>query len=114
MKGFDESGHKSGHDYYEIGLEGCNDLGIGPMGRRGDRYMLISGCIDFHDASLIAAAPDLYEALAAEVAVRLPKEGVGDYQCGNGYDIGDDECNCDDCTRHRTSIAVLAKARGEA
>ena len=32
-------------------------------GWSGDRYMSVSGCIDEHDARLIAAAPDLLDAL---------------------------------------------------
>lgn len=32
-------------------------------GWTGDRYMSVSGCIDIHDARLIAAAPDMLEAL---------------------------------------------------
>ena len=32
-------------------------------GWSGDRYMSVSGCIDEHDARLIAAAPDLLKAL---------------------------------------------------
>ena len=32
-------------------------------GWSGDRYMSVSGCIDEHDARLIACAPELLEAL---------------------------------------------------
>lgn len=65
------------------------------------------------NAHLIAAAPDLYEALAAEVSRRARTEGSAPYQCGSGYEIGDSECHCDDCGLHRTSVEALAKARGE-
>lgn len=65
------------------------------------------------DARLIAAAPDLYAALAAEVAYRAPTDGLGEYQCARGYDVGNPECDCVDCVRHRTSVAALARARGE-
>ena len=37
-------------------------------GWAGDRYMSVSGCIDEHDALLIAAAPELLDALADCVA----------------------------------------------
>ena len=37
----------------------------GGRGWVGERYMAVSGAIDIHDARLIAAAPDLLEALQA-------------------------------------------------
>ena len=36
-------------------------------GWSGDRYMSVSGCIDDHDARLIAAAPELLEACLAMI-----------------------------------------------
>jgi hypothetical protein len=56
------------------------------------RYMSVSGCIDEHDAALIAAAPDLYEALR-------------DMCEGGGLDDGGDVIE--------KGIAALKKARGE-
>ena len=37
------------------------------IGWANDRYMSVSGCIDEHDARLIAAAPELLEACSAMI-----------------------------------------------
>ena len=75
----------------EIGVADFG-LGCGLSGCKGDRYMLVSGAIDKHDAYLIAAAPDLYAALQALC------------ECG-GIDDGEDV--------FAKANAALAKARGE-
>lgn len=40
---------------------------VGTRGWMGERYMCVSGCVEPADAHLLAAAPDLYEALWAMV-----------------------------------------------
>lgn len=63
------------HDGYtgcEIGVAEFTEhlgLNLGLSGIKDGRYMLVSGAIDAHDGNLIAAAPDLYEALSADEAL---------------------------------------------
>ena len=64
-------------------------------GWAGDRYMSVSGCIDEHDALLIAAAPELLDAL--ETIVEHFE-----------YYMGDNECRPLENAR-----AAIAKATGE-
>ena len=59
------------------------------------------------NARLITAAPDLYAALAWEVAQR-----DGEYACGDGF-LMNEPCDCAFHKCHRDSVAALAKARGE-
>ncbi len=69
-------------------------------GWSGDRYMSVSGCIDEHDARLIAAAPELLEALRGMLA--LDEEH---HQRGH--------CDDDVCAEVRKALAAIAKATGE-
>lgn len=53
---------KDGSSHHTIGV--TRDAICGVFGTHSSgRYMCVTGCIDEHDAALIAAAPDLYEAL---------------------------------------------------
>ncbi len=77
----------------------CHHIGLtdyGPVagvgGNRGERYMLLSGVLDEHDAALIAAAPDLYAAL--DDVLRAHHHSRGDEYVDAAY-------------------TALAKARGE-
>ena len=63
-------------------------------GWSGNRYMSVSGCIDEHDARLIAAAPELLEALQ-KIA-------------GNTYDEWTNGAEA-----ARIARAAIAKATGE-
>ena len=63
-------------------------------GWSGNRYMAVSGCIDEHDARLIAAAPELLEALA-EISL-----------CSQSSMSSKEECG-------RIARAAIAKATGE-
>lgn len=55
---------KDGSSHHTIGV--TRDAICGVFGTHSSgRYMCVTGCIDEHDAALIAAAPDLYEALQA-------------------------------------------------
>ena len=65
-----------------------------------DRYMSVSGCIDEHDARLIAAAPELLEALRGMLA--LDEEH---HQRGH--------CDDDVCAEVRKAREAIAKATGE-
>ena len=69
-------------------------------GWSGNRYMSVSGCIDEHDARLIAAAPELLEALHGMLA--LDEEH---HQRGH--------CDDDVCAEVRKARAAIAKATGE-
>ena len=62
-------------------------------GWAGNRYMSVSGCIDEHDALLIAAAPELLEALEDLLDNCLDSEGL--------------------CAAHAKARAAIAKATGE-
>ncbi len=80
-----------GQTHHTIGVlrdEICGVFGTHPSGR----YMCVSGCIDEHDAALIAAAPDMYEALRDL------------YESGGPDDGG--------CVIQK-GLAALKKARGE-
>jgi hypothetical protein len=55
---------KEGGPHHTIGVT-RDEISGGVFGTHSSgRYMSVSGCIDEHDAALIAAAPDLYEALS--------------------------------------------------
>ena len=58
-----------------------------------DRYMSVSGCIDKRDALLIAAAPELLEALQSVLDNCLDSEWL--------------------CAAHAKARAAIAKATGE-
>jgi hypothetical protein len=78
--------------HHTIGVM-LNEMGGGVFGTHSSgRYMSVSGCIDEHDAALIAAAPDLYEALRD--------------LCDRG---GPDDGEC----VIEKGLAALKKARGE-
>lgn len=59
------------------------------------------------NANLIAAAPDLYEALQSVLAITADSDGV------SGYHLNGDIAKWGEFDEIATAIAALAKARGE-
>ena len=75
------------------GATHCRITASDGHGWSGNRYMSVSGCIDEHDARLIAAAPELLEALQSVLDNCLDSEGL--------------------CAAHAKARAAIAKATGE-
>lgn len=94
--------HTPGPWEIEVRDEGKNHnitpIASGGRGWVGDRYLRVGGAIDIHDARLIAAAPDLLEALQ-----RLLPDAVGNHIGGP-----------DTQARIDAARAAIAKATGSA